>query len=331
MSEDHIIERYFRPLDVARADVLLGIGDDAAVLAPPPGMALVMTTDALIEGAHFLPGAAPRSLGHRALAVNLSDCAAMGAQPLWALLSLVLPVADESWLTQFAAGLAAQLRTHGVALVGGNLARGPLAITVQLTGAVAPGQAMRRDRAQAGDELFVSGTLGDAAAGRAVQDGRMAGNDGNRQALVRRFEYPEARVALGCRLPGLASACIDLSDGLLTDLPRLLQASDLGCELELQRLPVSGPLRAVAGSGAAMLALRGGEDYELLIAAAPQRRAALQNAAAECGTPLTHIASLSACSGAEPRLRLRDANGRGVQFAHDLIPAGSERSDHFAG
>jgi thiamine-monophosphate kinase len=294
-------------------------------------MALVMTTDSLVEGAHFLRGAAPHSLGHRALAVNLSDCAAMGARPLWALLSLVLPRADDAWLAQFAAGLAAQLRAHGVALVGGNLARGPLAITVQLTGAVAPGQALRRDRAQVGDELFVTGTLGDASAGRAAQLSQMSGSDSNLQALVRRFEYPEARVALGCRLPGLASACIDLSDGLLTDLPRLLQASNVYCELELQRLPVSGPLQAVAGTGAALLALRGGEDYELLIAAAPRHRAALLGAAAACGTPLTQIASLATGTGAEPWLRLRDATGRTVELAHDLIPAGGERIDHFGG
>jgi thiamine-monophosphate kinase len=331
VNEAQIVERYFRPLGVARADVLLGIGDDAAVLAPPPGMALVMTTDSLVEGAHFLPGASPHSLGHRALAVNLSDCAAMGARPLWALLSLVLPRADGSWLAQFAAGMAAQLRAHGVALVGGNLARGPLAITVQLTGAVAPGQALRRDRAQPGDQLFVTGTLGDAAAGRAAQDNRMSGSDSNRQALIRRFEYPEARVALGRRLPGLASACIDLSDGLLTDLPRLLQASNLNCELELQRLPVSEPLQAVAGSGAALVALRGGEDYELLIAAAPQHRVALLSAAADSGTPLTQIASLAAGTGSEPRLRLRDATGCNLEFTHDLIPADGERIDHFAG
>ena len=165
-SEADLIERYLRRAGAARPDVILGIGDDAALMRAPAHQELVVTTDALIEGAHFLPGASAHSLGHRALAINLSDLAAMGAEPAWALASLVLPEADEAWLQQFALGFGALARAHDVALVGGNLSRGPLSITVQLTGFVPPGTALRRSGGRPGDWLFVSGTLGDARAGR---------------------------------------------------------------------------------------------------------------------------------------------------------------------
>ena len=164
-DESELIERYLRGLGAARADVVLGIGDDAALLRMPPDTELVLTTDALVEGVHFLPGAPARSLGHRSLAVNLSDIAAMGASPAWALLALNLPDADAQWLQPFAAGFGDLARVHGVALVGGNVSRGPLSITVQLAGVAPPGQALRRSGAAGGEGLYVSGTLGDAAAG----------------------------------------------------------------------------------------------------------------------------------------------------------------------
>lgn len=323
MDEAEIIARHFLGLGARRADVPLGIGDDAAVLRPPPGQELVCTTDALVEGTHFLPGADPRSLGHRALAINLSDCAAMGARPLWATLSLVMPAADDAWLAGFAAGLGALLRSHEVALVGGNLARGPLSITVQLLGSVAPGMALRRDAARAGDLLFVTGTLGDAAAGLAVLQGRLpaAGNE----LLRQRFEFPEARVALGRALPGVASAAMDLSDGLAADLPRLLAASGLACTVDVELLPVSVALRAALGDGAWRRAAVGGEDYELLIAAPAAHRAALQAAADAAGTALTAIGTLLAAT-AQPHdepLRWRRR--------HDLIRLPAASFDHFRG
>jgi thiamine-monophosphate kinase len=323
VNESEIIDRYFRPLGPRRDDVRLGIGDDAAVLVPPAGMELVSTTDTLVEGSHFLPGADPRSLGHRALAVNLSDCAAMGARPLWALLSLVLPSVEEEWLSGFAAGLGPLLQRHAVALVGGNLTRGPLSITVQLTGCVAPGTALRRDAARAGDLLYVTGTLGDAAAGLAVQQQRLRVADP--APLLRRFCFPEARVELGLRLPGIASAAMDISDGLSADLPRLLAASGLGMVVDVARLPLSAALRAACGAEAWRVAAAGGEDYELLIAAPPAQRAALESAAAATRTPLTELGELHATGPASAVVPV--AWQRGC----DLIQPPAAGFDHFGG
>jgi thiamine-monophosphate kinase len=315
-DEQAVIERFFRHLGAVRTDVVLGIGDDAALLRPRAGCELVQTTDALVEQVHFLPGSPPRSVGHRALAVNLSDLAAMGAEPAWALLSLTLPQIEEAWLGEFAAGFGLLARTHEVSLVGGNLSRGPLTVTVQLTGQVPAGTALRRSGARAGDELWVSGTLGDAAFGRAAPSGPDAGPD---MAWLRaRGEYPTAQIALGAALRGLASACIDLSDGLLADLPRLAAASGCGAWLDVGQLPVSAALRALTGEAAWQHALSGGEDYELCVAAAPERAAALQEVAARLGVALTRCGQLRAIPG----LELRHA-GAVIQFSQS-------RFDHFA-
>ena len=308
-DEGEIIERYFRHLGAVRTDVALGIGDDAALLRPAPGCELVQCTDALVEQVHFPAGSAPRSLGHRALAINLSDLAAMGAAPAWALLSLTLPQLDEGWLGEFALGFARLAREHDVALVGGNLSRGPLAITVHLTGQVPQGTALRRSGGRAGDQLWVSGTLGDAAQGLAL---RLAGADADGFAawLCARFEYPTPRVALGLGLRKLASACIDLSDGLLADLPRLTAASGCGAELEIERLPISPALRAVSGDSSWQQALAGGEDYELCFTAGAAHAPQLQELAAAVGVPLCCCGRLRAASGTE----LRRA-GTVIQFA----------------
>jgi thiamine-monophosphate kinase len=298
-TEAAVIDTFMRHLGAVRADVVLGIGDDAALLRPQPGCELVQTTDALVEGVHFLPHAAPRSLGHRALAVNLSDIAAMGASPAWALLSLTLPEINATWLGEFAAGFGNLARIHEVALVGGNLSRGPLTITVQLSGQVAAGTALRRSGARAGDEIWVSGTLGDAALGRQPP---LVGAENAHQAWLRaRSEFPEPRVALGEALRGIASACIDLSDGLLADLPRLAQASGCGAELELELLPLSVAARACGGEAAWQQALAGGEDYELCFAAPPERAALIAALAARLGLPLSRCGRLRAAPGLELR------------------------------
>jgi thiamine-monophosphate kinase len=301
-SEAELIERYLLKAGAERADVVLGIGDDAALLRAPADQELVLTTDALIEGAHFLPGASPHSLGHRALAVNLSDLAAMGAEPAWALASLVLPQADESWLRDFAAGFGALARSQGVALVGGNLSRGPLSITVQLTGFVPPGTALRRGGGRPGDWLFVSGTLGDARAGRLLGTSEStlpASASVQLQALQRRFEYPMPRIALGRALRGLASACMDLSDGLLADLPRLASASGCAAQLRIADLPLSAPLRAHCGAQAWQQALQGGEDYELLFSVPEMHAPAIAALAAKLDLPLSACGTLQAGSGLE--------------------------------
>lgn len=313
-SESQLIERYFRGLGAERADTVLGIGDDAALLRVPAECELALTTDALIEGVHFLHGAPPRALGHRALAVNLSDIAAMGATPAWALLSLNLPAADDAWLHEFAAGFGALARRHRVALVGGNLSRGALSITVQLAGLVPAGQALRRSGARAGDELYLSGSVGDAACGLALLRAAAATTTtaatsataagaataaGSATAdeaawLQQRFEYPTPRVALGEALRGVASACIDVSDGVYIDVTRLLAASGCAATVEIERLPLSPALRHARGAQAAGLALSGGEDYELCFCVAPGRVGGLAAIAEHTGQALTHIGTLHA-------------------------------------
>jgi thiamine-monophosphate kinase len=324
-GETALIERYFRHLGSVRTDVILGIGDDAAVLRTTPGMDLVQTTDALVEGVHFHAGAPARSLGHRALAVNLSDLAAMGATPAWALLALTLPAVDEHWLAEFATGFGLLARRHQVALVGGNLSRGPLNITVQLSGMVPAATALRRSGAQPGDELWVSGTLGDAAAGLHYTNAaavplaaaRLPASAADRDWLRARFEYPTPRVALGQALRGSASSCMDLSDGLLADLPRLADASGCGVELALDQLPLSAALRAIAADAGWQRALQGGEDYELCFTAAPHNAVRLQQIAAELAVPLTRCGVLRAGAGVELRL-----GGSVIQFSQSPF-------DHF--
>jgi thiamine-monophosphate kinase len=265
LSESALIERYFRRLGAQRADVALGIGDDAAVLNFPRDAQLVAATDTLVAGVHFPPATPPAAIGHRALAVNLSDLAAMGARPAWALLALTLPEADADWLAEFSAGLARLAHAHNVALVGGDTTRGPLSVTLQLLGCVPPGTALTRAGGHAGDELFVSGTPGDAGAGLALLERRLTAPAAAAAHLRERFLAPAPRVALGERLRGYASACIDVSDGLLGDAGKLAQASGTGLTLEFESVPVSEPLAETLGLDAAReLALTAGDDYELL-------------------------------------------------------------------
>ncbi len=301
-SETELIERYFRHVGAARDDVVLGIGDDAALLHVPGDAQLVLTTDALVEGVHFVPGAPARSLGHRALAVNLSDIAAMGAKPCWALLALNLPQVDAHWLEAFAAGFDALARIHGVALVGGNLSRGPLSITVQLAGVLPRGAALRREGARAGDALYVSGSIGDAAAGLKCLQGALGASASARAYLQRRFEFPTPRVELGAGLRDLASACIDLSDGLLLDAQRLLRASNCRASIELECLPLSAALIETCGELAWQQGLSGGEDYELCFSAAPAQAAAIAALALRSASPVTRIGVLEAGSGVELKL-----------------------------
>lgn len=243
-----------------REDVAIGIGDDAAVCTPPAGQALVLGTDTLVEGVHFLPGTDPYALGYKSLAVNLSDLAAMGAQPAWALLALSLPQADLAWVEAFAQGFGALARQHGVMLAGGDTTRGPLSVTVQAGGFVPAGQALTRGGARPGDGLYVSGTLGDAAlALELLQHGSEPD-----VALRTRLERPEPRVALGVALRGQAHAVIDISDGLMPDLRKLLEASRCGADIDVDALPCSDAFRAAGGTDAQALA--GGDDYELLCA-----------------------------------------------------------------
>ncbi|TLY88905.1 MAG: thiamine-phosphate kinase [Gammaproteobacteria bacterium] len=312
LTEFELIERYFRDCGAARSDVIAGIGDDAALVAVPPDTELVVTTDTLVAGVHFPQGAPAASIGHRALAVNLSDLAAMGARAAWALLALTIPRAEEAWLAEFAAGLAALARAHGVALVGGDTTRGPLTVTVQLLGTVPPGAALRRCGGRAGDALFVSGTPGDAAAGLALEERRLAAEPLALAYLRERFLRPTPRMALGERLRGHASACIDVSDGLLGDAGKLARASQTGVEISFAAVPVSEPLvRAVGEEQARTLALTGGDDYELLFAVHPEKVSAMLADLPPERWGYTRIGALRAAPGAEV---LRE--GTVMQFSH---------------
>ena len=301
LGEFDLISRYFRhgaAQHDAQQGVVLGIGDDAALLRPPEGSDLVVAVDTLVAGRHFPLGTGAHSVGHRALAVNLSDMAAMGAMPAWATLALTMPSADAAWLQGFSDGWFDLARAHGVTLVGGDTTRGPLTVSVQILGSVPRGAALRRDGAKAGDVLAVSGTLGDSGAG--LRFATSAPHDVDRgavDALIRRFDYPTPRVQLGLAARHIASAAMDISDGLVGDLPKLAAASGLHAHVQVERLPLSTALRAAASETQAReWALGAGDDYELLLAASPAMYPKLEAAARRLDLTLTIIGELSSGS-----------------------------------
>jgi thiamine-monophosphate kinase len=312
LSEFDLIDRYFRACGAKRADVHVGVGDDAAILDCPAGAELVAAVDTLVDGVHFPHGSPPASVGHRALAVNLSDMAAMGARPAWALLALTLPAADESWLSEFAAGMAALARAHDVALVGGDTTSGPLCVSVQVLGHVPRTSALLRSGGKAGDALFVSGTPGDAAAGLAIEQGRLAIAEQSAAYLRERFLYPAPRLALGECLRRHASACIDVSDGLLADAAKLARASGCGVQITHAEVPVSEALvLAVGAERARELALTGGDDYELCFSVRPAHVARLLAELPPQRWGYTRIGTLREAPGAEV---VRD--GAVMSFSH---------------
>jgi thiamine-monophosphate kinase len=296
MNEFAIIEKYFtRP--GRHPDVLLGIGDDAAVLAVDPQRKLVVAIDTVVEGVHFPHDTAAADIGYRALAVNLSDIAAMGAQPAWMTLSLSMPHADETWLKGFASGLFELADQYGVALVGGDTVRGPMVITVQIAGWVESDAWLTRCGAKPGDLLFISGVPGEAAAGLAVVQRNLASSR-SADHLRQRFLRPQPRVELGRQLRTLASAAMDVSDGLLTDLQKLCAASDCGAELNVDELPPSPAMRELFDADACVeYALAGGDDYEILFTAAPERAALIARSPSQ--VPVTQIGVVT--SGSEVR------------------------------
>ncbi|MGH8397528.1 MAG: thiamine-phosphate kinase, partial [Gammaproteobacteria bacterium] len=274
-------------------DVALGIGDDAAILRVPEGQELAVSVDSLVAGVHFPVGLAADSIGHRALAVNLSDLAAMGAQPAWALLALTLPENDEGWIADFARGFFALAQGFGVALVGGNLAHGPLNVGVTVHGFTPAGQALTRKGARPGDHIFVTGYPGDAAAGLEMLQSGADPHDQNQS--VRRFGFPEPRIAAGLRLRGVASAMIDISDGLAADLDHILEASEVGAWIDVERLPLSPSLlKQRSREQAQALALSGGDDYELCFSVSPERLVLLESRKPTLGCAVTPIGEITA-------------------------------------
>lgn len=262
LSESDIIQRFFSRDYRGHPNVMLGVGDDAAVLSVPPDKVLAVAVDSMVAGVHFPENLAARDIGYRALAVNLSDLAAMGATPLSATLALTVPEAQEEWLEEFANGFFELAEQYRVALIGGDTTRGPLTVTVEVHGLLPRGRVLKRSGASPGDLVCVTGSLGDAAAGVRLYRGALDAHPA-RDYLRRRLARPEPRVQAGCDLLGVASAAIDVSDGLLIDLERLTAASGVGAVVELEKLPLSNALAETFPNDARELALTGGDDYEL--------------------------------------------------------------------
>lgn len=305
LGEFDLIEKYFeRP--VRRA--ALGIGDDCALLQPAPGMQLAVSTDALVEGRHFLSTVPPHRLGHKALAVNLSDLAACGARPLAFTLALTMPRVDETFLQGLAAGMFALAEQHGVELIGGDTTAGPLNLMITAFGEVRPGEALLRSGARPGDDVYVSGRLGDARLALEVFRGQCALDAAAFEQVRLAMECPQPRVQLGQALCGIASSAIDLSDGLVGDIGHVLRRSGVGATLALGQLPCSEVLAGQPAPLQQECLLAGGDDYELLFTAPPARRDAVQRAGREAGVPVTRIGAIDA----EPGLRVLDADGRAL-------------------
>ncbi|MHB0774630.1 thiamine-phosphate kinase [Halomonas sp. WWR20] len=320
LSEFELIARYFTTaqLQAKEEGVVLGPGDDCALLAPTPGHTLAVSVDTSVAGVHFPEDAPAEAVGHRALAVSLSDLAAMGARPRWCLMALTLPNADPAWLESFARGFHALCAQSGVVLVGGDVTRGPLSISVTVQGEVPQGAAMRRDGARPGDCLAVTGTLGGGHGGlRAWQTGARALGE----PLLAAYLLPQPRLAAGQALRGLATAALDVSDGLLADLGHICRASYVGAEIDLERLPLAAGLDAALGDeDARRAALCGGDDYELLIALPEHAVATAQQRLSAHDLPLSVIGRFTAQAG----LRLLPTDGVGA----DLTDAGWQ---HFRG
>lgn len=311
MGEFELIQRFFQSRSQApAAAVPVGIGDDCAVLSATPGAQWLVSSDMLVEGRHFLSTVAPERLGHKALAVNLSDLAACGATPRAFTLALALPRADAAWLEGFANGLLALAQAHGIALVGGDTTAGPLNICITVMGEAPAGQALLRSGARAGDDLYVSGSLGDARLALEAFRGSVSLSGEDFETARRAMECPQPRVALGQALRGLAHSAIDVSDGFVGDLGHVLARSGLGATVQADALPRGPALARQAPELQRLCTLSGGDDYELIFSAPPAARAAVQAASAASATPVTCVGRLEA----EPGLRLLDAQGRSIDW-----------------
>jgi len=317
LNEFELIHTFFTRQPVSRADVAAGIGDDTALLRPPTGQLLAVTSDLLVSGVHFLPDVEPRSLGHKALAVNLSDLAAMGAEPAWFLLNLVLPEADAQWLERFCAGMFDLARAYNVQLVGGDTSRGPLAIGIEAHGFVPESAALRRSGAKTGDRIYVTGTLGDAAVALRHRLGKQRLAEDDFAVVVERLDRPTPRVREGMALRGIATGAIDISDGLVADLGHILEMSRVGARIFLDKIPVSPVCRAHIKKYGWEAALVMGDDYELCFTVPPENTGALEKLQFACG--LHYIGEIEA----EPGLRIVDESGKPYRPA-------STGHDHFA-
>ncbi|RJT17956.1 thiamine-phosphate kinase [Buttiauxella izardii] len=320
-GEFSLIARYFDRVRSSRRDVETGIGDDCALLTVAEKQLLAISTDTLVSGIHFLPDIDPRDLGYKALAVNLSDLAAMGADPSWLTLAITLPEVDESWLEAFSDSLFEQLDYYDMQLIGGDTTRGPLAMTLGIHGLVPAGRALKRSGARPGDWIYVTGTPGDSAAGLAILQDRLVVEDATQSAyLKKRHLRPTPRILHGQALRDLASSAIDLSDGLISDLGHILKASECGARIDLDALPYSEAVKAnVSAEQALQWALSGGEDYELCFTVPELNRGALDVAIGNLGIPFTCIGQVG-------------PESEGLQFLQNGKPVTLDLKgyDHFA-
>lgn len=293
-GEFDLIARYFDRFKSVRRDVQLGIGDDCALLAVPEKQLLAISTDTLVSGIHFLADIDPADLGYKALAVNLSDLAAMGADPAWLSLALTLPEVNEAWLKAFSDSLFEQMNYYGMQLIGGDTTRGPLSMTLTIHGLIPAGRALTRGGARIGDWIYVTGTLGDSAAGLAILQNRLqVADQASQEYLLARHLRPQPRVLQGQALRDLASSAIDLSDGLISDLKHVLKASECGARIELDELPMSQTLTSNTDADQALRwALTGGEDYELCFTVPEINRGALEVALSHLGADYTCIGQI---------------------------------------
>lgn len=312
-GEFSLIDRYFTH---RTRHTLLGVGDDAALIRVRRGHVLAVSVDMLVEGTHFFRGADPQALGHKTLAVNLSDLAAMGATPRWATLALSLPKADARWLAAFTRGFMRLARAHDVDLIGGDTTRGPLTLCVQIMGEVPADKALRRDGARAGDDIWVSGTLGEAALAVVARNKRIRLSTPHLAAASRRLDRPVPRVALGMALRGIAHSAIDVSDGLLADLGHLCERSRLAAMVEWEALPRSALLRAYLAHPVTQSALlAGGDDYELCFTAPASRRAAVLRAGAHTRVPVTRIGRMLRAPAGAIGVAVIDGDGLPLRIA----------------
>jgi thiamine-monophosphate kinase len=324
LSEFDLIQRYFTRPPAADTRIALGIGDDCALLQPASGMQLAISTDMLVEGRHFLAGADAKALGHKSLAVNLSDLAAMGASPVAFTLALSLPMADADWLAGFSEGLLALADLHGCSLIGGDTTRGPLTICITVFGELPAGAALRRDAALPGDDVWVSGALGDARLALAVILGELPATDIDPELLSlasQRLDLPTPRVALGIALRGIAHVAIDLSDGFAGDLRHVLERSGCGATIDVDALPAGPAIAAQPTARRRAWTLAGGDDYELCFTAPSHLRAEVLAAGLAADTAVSRVGSIDAASGL--RLRDRDGNPLAVtpaSFDHFITP-----------
>ena len=323
LGEFDLIWRFFKAGSESMAQiqtdqVLLGIGDDCALLQPDVAQSLAVTSDMLVEGRHFFAGANPEWLGHKALAVNLSDLAAMGAKPVGFTLALALPHADSSWLTQFSQGLFRLAQQWQCPLIGGDTTQGPLTICITALGHVPSGAAIQRSGAKVGDDIWVSGSLGDARLALGALRDEWSLNPSSLETILPRMHEPEPRIALGMQLRGIASSALDVSDGLLGDLRHILKASQVNAEVLIDQLPTSHTLAEQTQGLRRQCAANGGDDYELCFTAPKNKRTEIESFSTTL-LPLTRIGSISSTSnGTEPTLILRDANGDLLNAAESM-------------